>query len=73
MTTLAFDAEGVDVVYDGVEFRLEADLVASALQTDYRDATDHDVLQLVEPNPTLNGEPRRIGDILNGHAESPNS
>lgn len=64
MTTLAFDAEGVDVVYDGVEFRLEADLVASALQTDYRNATDHEVLKLIEPNPALSGEPRRIGDII---------
>ncbi|MFB6104910.1 MAG: DUF5800 family protein [Halobacteriaceae archaeon] len=66
MTTLAFDAEGVDVVFDGVEFRLEADLVASALQTEYRDATDHQVLQIIEPNPSLSGEPRRIGDILDG-------
>lgn len=73
MTTLAFDAEGVDVVYDGVEFRLEAELIASALQTDYRDATDHQVLQLIDPNPPLSGEPRRVGDIIDGRAQSPNS
>jgi|GEM_PF-101376 len=72
MTTLAFDAEGVDVVYDGVEFRLEADLVASALQTDYRDATDHQVLQIIDPDPALSGEPRRVGDIIDGQ-RSPNS
>jgi hypothetical protein len=64
MTTLSFDPEGVDVVYEGTEFRLERSLVEEALEMDYRDATDHAVLQIIEPDPSLSGEPRRVGDIL---------
>lgn len=64
MTALAFDEEGVDVVYEDVEFRLERELVEEALQKPYFDATDHEVLKLVEKEPALSGEPRRIGDIL---------
>lgn len=64
MTALAFDEEGVDVVYEGVEFRLERALVEEALGKSYFDATDHEVLKLVEEEPTFSGEPRRIGDIL---------
>lgn len=64
MTTLSFDAEGVDVVYKGTEFRLERELVEAALKVDYRDATDHAVLQIVEPDPAISGEPRRVGDII---------
>lgn len=64
MTTLSFDEEGVDVIYEGIEFRLERQLIEEALQTDYRDATDHQVLQLIEEAPNLSGEPRRVGDIL---------
>ena len=64
MTALAFDEDGVDVEYEGVEFRLERELVEEALSKPYVDATDHEVLQLVEKDPALVGEPRRIGDIL---------
>ena len=64
MTALAFDEDGVDVEFEGTEFRLERELVEEALQKPYFDATDHEVLQLVEPEPALSGEPRRIGDIL---------
>ncbi|MFB6197703.1 MAG: DUF5800 family protein [Halobacteriaceae archaeon] len=64
MTKLAFDEEGVDVVYNGTEFRLERDLIEEALQTEYDDATDHEILKIIEPDPSLSGEPRRIGDIL---------
>jgi len=64
MTALSFDEEGVDVVFDGTEFRLERELIEEALEKPYFDATDHEVLQLVEPEPPLVGEPRRIGDIL---------
>ena len=64
MTALSFDEEGVDVVYRDVEFRLERDLVEEALEKPYFDATDHEVLKLVEKEPSLVGEPRRIGDIL---------
>jgi len=64
MTTLSFDDKGVDVVYQGTEFRLEKALIEDAIQKDYHDTTDHEVLQIVAENPDLNGEPRRIGDIL---------
>jgi len=32
MTTLAFDDEGVDVVYEGTEFRLEQELIEEATE-----------------------------------------
>jgi F420-dependent methylenetetrahydromethanopterin dehydrogenase len=65
MTTLSFEDDGVDVVYEGTEFRMEKALIEEATQKNYQDVTDHEVLQLVEPNPALSGEPRRIGDIVN--------
>lgn len=64
MTTLSFDDDGCDVVYEGTEFRLEAALIEEAIEKDYRDVTDHEVLQMVAENPNLQGEPRRIGDII---------
>ncbi|WP_299332879.1 DUF5800 family protein [Haloplanus sp.] len=64
MTTLAFDEDGVDVVYEGTEFRLEKGLIEDAIEKSYPDVTDHEVLQMVEKDPALGGEPRRIGDIL---------
>ncbi|WIV66391.1 DUF5800 family protein [Natrialbaceae archaeon AArc-T1-2] len=64
MTTLAFDEDGVDVVYEGTEFRLERDLVEEAIDKPYYEVTDHEVLKMVAEQPNLKGEPRRIGDIL---------
>jgi hypothetical protein len=64
MTALSFDKQGVDVVYEGTEFRLEKSLVEDAIQKPYHDVTDHEVLQIVEENPALSGEPRRVGDIV---------
>ncbi|MDY6817652.1 MAG: DUF5800 family protein [Halobacteriales archaeon] len=64
MTILSFDEEGVDVIYEGTEFRLERTLIEEATQKDYYDVTDHEVLQLVEPDPALSGEPRRVADIV---------
>ncbi|MFA9416543.1 DUF5800 family protein [Natrinema sp. HArc-T2] len=64
MTTLAFDDDGVDVVYEGTEFRLKRDLVEEATEKSYYDVTDHEVLKIVAEQPNLQGEPRRIGDIL---------
>lgn len=64
MTVLSFDEDGVDVVYEGTEFRLEKALVEEATGKTYVDATDHEVLKMVEDRPDLTGEPRRIGDIL---------
>lgn len=64
MTALSFDDQGVDVVYDGTEFRLEKDLIEEAIQKEYFDVTDHEVLKIIEENPSLSGEPRRVGDIV---------
>ncbi len=63
MTVLSFDEQGVDVVYEGTEFRLERALVEEAIGKTYPEITDHEVLKIVEPNPSLSGEPRRIADI----------
>ena len=64
MTALSFDETGVDVVYEGTEFRLEKALIEEATEKSYIDVTDHEVLKIVEKNPELSGEPARIGDIL---------
>ena len=64
MTVLSFDEQGVDVVHEGTEFRLEKSLVEDAIQKSYPDVTDHEVLQMVESDTALSGEPRRVGDIL---------
>lgn len=64
MTALSFDPEGVDVVYEGTEFRLERDLVEDATGKPWEDVTDHEVLKIVEEDPSFGGEPRRIGDIV---------
>ncbi|WP_277552542.1 DUF5800 family protein [Halobaculum limi] len=64
MTALSFDETGVDVVYEGTEFRLEKELIEEATQKSYVDVTDHEVLQIVEESPALSGEPRRVGDII---------
>ena len=64
MTTLAFDDDGVDVVYQGTEFRLDRELVEEAIGKSYYDVTDHEVLKMVAEQPTLGGEARRVGDIL---------
>ncbi|MFB6222375.1 MAG: DUF5800 family protein [Haloarcula sp.] len=65
MTVLSFDEQGVDVVYEGTEFRLEKELIEDAIQKSYPDVTDHEVLQMVEPEPALSGEPQRIAEIVN--------
>jgi hypothetical protein len=64
MTLLSFDEQGVDVVYEGTEFRLEKDLIEEAIEKQYPDVTDHEVLQLVDEDPSLSGEPQRIADLL---------
>ncbi|WP_181692472.1 DUF5800 family protein [Natronomonas sp. LN261] len=64
MTVLSFDQEGVDVVYEGTEFRMEKELIEEATEKEYPDVTDHEVLQMVEESPPLSGEPRRVAEIL---------
>lgn len=66
MTLLSFDEQGIDVVYEGTEFRLEKGLVEEAIEKPYPEVTDHEVLKMVEEDPPLSGEPRRIADILEG-------
>ncbi|QGN07151.1 hypothetical protein Hrd1104_07465 [Halorhabdus sp. CBA1104] len=64
MTALSFDDHGVDVVYEGTDFRLEKALIEDAVGKAYPDVTDHEVLQLVDPEPALSGEPQRIAEII---------
>jgi hypothetical protein len=64
MTVLSFDQEGVDVVYEGTEFRMEKELIEEATDKSYPDVTDHEVLKLIEESPSLSGEPRRIEEII---------
>jgi hypothetical protein len=64
MTVLSFDDSGVDVVYEGTEFRLEKDLIEEAVGKAYPDVTDHEVLKIIEESPALSGEPRRIEEII---------
>jgi hypothetical protein len=64
MTALSFDEDGVDVVYEGTEFRLDKELVEEAVEKAYPDVTDHEVLKMVEESPSPTGEPRRVDDIL---------
>lgn len=64
MTILSFDENGVEVIYEGTGFRLEKSLLEEATEKSYPDVTDHEVLKLVDPDPALSGEPRRIQEIL---------
>ncbi|GGL61908.1 DUF5800 family protein [Halocalculus aciditolerans] len=64
MTVLSVEDDGVDVVYEGTEFRLDRDLIERATEKEYVDVTDHEILQIVEKDPNLSGEPRRVQDIL---------
>lgn len=64
MTVLSFDEQGVDVIYQGHEFRLEKSLIEDAVQKSYPDVTDHEVLKIVEKDPSLSGEPQRIGEVI---------
>ena len=64
MTVLSFDEQGVDVVFEGTEFRLEKSLIEDATQKSYPDVTDHEVLQIVESDPALSGEPQRVAEIV---------
>ena len=64
MTVLSFDEQGVEVIYEGTEFRLDAELIEEATRKEYPEVTDHEVLQLVEENPALTEEPRCVADIL---------
>lgn len=64
MTVLSFDQEGVDVIYEGTEFRMDKELIEDATQKAYPDVTDHEVLKLIEENPSLSSQPQRITEII---------
>lgn len=64
MTSLSFDEDGVDVEYEGTSFRLDKQLIEEATQKPYPEVTDHEVFRLVDPDPSLGGEPRQIKDII---------
>ncbi len=64
MTVLSFDEDGVDVEYEGTTFRMDRSLIEAATEKSYFDVTDHEVLRLVEKDPSPTGEARRISDIL---------
>ena len=64
MTAISFDEHGVDVVYQGTEFRLEKALIEEAIEKEYPNVTDHEVLQIIEEDPALSGEPQRVEEIL---------
>jgi len=68
MTELVFDSKGADVFHNGVEFRMKKQIIEEATKKEYRDVTDHEVKKLIEDPEALDleGEPRRIGDILDG-------
>jgi hypothetical protein len=63
-TDLTFNEDGVDVVYEGIEFELEKDLIEEATGKGYRDVTDHEIIQIVAEEPEIDGEPVRVGDVL---------
>lgn len=64
MTTLSFDEDGVDVEYQGTEFRLPKTLIENATDKPYNTVTDHEILKIIEKNPTLNDNPKQVKDIL---------
>jgi predicted Zn-dependent protease len=63
-TVFSFDSEGVDVEYDGHEFRMRAEVIARAADKEYLDVTDHEVARMIEKDMELDSPPKRIGDHL---------
>ena len=64
MTNVSFDDDGVDATYEGTDFRMDRELIEEATEKSYYDVTDHEVLKLIDRSLDFDGEPRRIGDIL---------
>lgn len=64
MTSLSFDEDGVDVEYEGIDFRLDKELIEEALRKPYPEVTDHEVFRIVEEDPALGGQARQVKDIL---------
>lgn len=63
-TVFEVDAEGVDVEWDGHEFRLRREVLEGATGKEYRDVTTHEVLLMIDADADPDSEPVRIGDVL---------
>jgi len=63
-TVFSFDSDGVDIQYEGREFRMRAEVVARAADKEYLDVTDHEVVRMVDTDIELESPPKRIGDGL---------
>ena len=68
MTELHFMDGGVEVTYQGTTFLLDRALIEDATGKSYPAATDADILRMVDPDPAIPANPRRIGDILRSSA-----
>lgn len=64
MTVLSFDTTGVQVNYEGIEFRLEKALIEEATQKPYQEVTDHEVIKLIDDQEPTTGDPRKISEII---------
>lgn len=64
MTALSFDTTGVQVNYEGIEFRLEKALIEEATQKPYQEVTDHEVIKLIDDQEPTTGDPRKISEII---------
>lgn len=64
MTVLSFDTAGVNVNYEGIEFRLEKALIEEATQKPYQEVTDHEVIKLIDDQEPTTGDPRKISEII---------
>ncbi len=58
------DSEGVDVEYQGHEFRIRGEVVARAADKDYLDVTDHEIAEMVDTDIEPDSPARRLGDLL---------
>lgn len=63
-TVFEVDSDGVDVTWDGHEFRLRRGVLEGATGKEYRDVTTHEVLLMIEADADPASEPVRIGDVI---------
>lgn len=63
-TVFYFDKEGVDVEYDGHEFRMRKEVIEKAAGKDYFEVTDHEILRMIDRNVEADGHPKKIKEIL---------
>ncbi|MDY7082054.1 MAG: DUF5800 family protein [Halobacteria archaeon] len=63
-TVFDFDEDGVDVEWEGHEFRMRSEVIEEAANKDYLDVTDHEIMRMIERNPSLDGPAKKVKDIL---------